>query len=309
MGGFRQRRLLIKLGNDIKTIKSLHKSRILITGASGWIGRETLCLLQREVGPLCEMNLTLTGSVDKRIDIHGQSISIFGPREAVKADAFDFIFHFAFITQEKVLSMGKNEYTRANVEINETAQEIALCNPEAKQLVLSSGATKLLLENSLNSESKGLYAKLKLDLEEKTTDSRTLILRLWNTSGHHLGINPNYAISEFIHSAKNNKDIEIGNNLKRSYVYSQDVIRASILYLCGGGSGVNNSGGAFTDLKSLASRAVQINNSTSKIRVEVKPQHSGFDYVSPPSDIPKEFWLQEINLEQQIIDTSAGIDV
>lgn len=295
--------------NNIKSIKSLKNSRILITGASGWIGRETLCLLQREVGPLCELNLTLTGSAARQIEVHGQPISIFDHREAVKANAFDFIFHLAFITQEKVLSFGKNEYTRANLEINETAQEIALCNPEAKQLVLSSGVAKLLIENSLDSESKTLYAKLKLDLEEKTNDSRTLILRLWNTSGHHLGINPNYAISEFIHSAKNNMDIEVRNNLKRSYVYSQDVIRASILYLCGGGFGVSNSGGVFTDLKSLAASVVQINNSTSLIRVDGNPPRVGFDYVSPPSEIPKEFWPQEISLEQQISETSIGIDI
>jgi nucleoside-diphosphate-sugar epimerase len=289
-------------------LKSLQDARILITGASGWLGRETLCLLQREVGSLNGLNLTLSGSVEKSLDIHGESVKIVRTDDAIQVEAFDLILHFAFITQEKALSMGENAYADANIKLNESAVEIAQSSPHARQLVLSSGAAKLYLDKQLDSQSKSLYAKLKLDLEEKIQDERTLTLRLWNTSGHHLGINPNYAISEFICSAKKNQSIDIRNNLKRSYIYSQDVIRASIQFLSEGGSGIVNSGGVITDLSNLATQIVRIHGSKSEISLAENSKQSGLDYLSPISEIPEKYWRQELNLEQQIVETSAGID-
>jgi UDP-glucuronate decarboxylase len=289
-------------------LKSLQDARILITGAGGWLGRETLCLLQREVGSLKELDLTLTGSAERSLDVHGESVQIVKTDKALTDGAFDLILHFAFITQEKAHSMGENAYARANIELNESALKIAQSSPDARQLVLSSGAAKLHLEKQLDSPSKSLYAKLKLDLEEKTQDARTLILRLWNTSGHHLGINPNYAISEFIYSAKRNQSIDIRNNLRRSYVRSQDVIRASIQFISEGGSGIVNSGGIITDLNDLATQVVRIHNSESRISLDANLKHSGLDYLSPVSEIPEKYWVQESDLEQQIIETSAGID-
>lgn len=289
-------------------MKSLQDARILITGAGGWLGRETLCLLQREAGPLKDLNLTLTGSAERSIDVHGESVPIVRTDKALNCGAFDLILHFAFVTQEKAHHMGENAYTRANIELNESALKIAQSNPDARQLVLSSGAAKLYLEKQLDSPSKSLYAKLKLDLEEKIQDARTLTLRIWNTSGHHLGLNPNYAISEFICSAKRNQSIDIRNNLRRSYVYSQDVMRASIQFLHEGGSGIVNSGGIVTHLNDLATQVVGIHKSESKVSLGENSKQSGLDYVSPVSEIPKKYWLQELNLRQQIVETSAGID-
>lgn len=289
-------------------MKSLKDARILITGASGWLGRETLCLLQREVGSLNGLNLTLSGSAEKSLDIHGEAVKIVRTDDAIRDEAFDLILHFAFITQEKALTIGENAYTEANTKLNDSAVEIAQSNPQARQLVLSSGAAKLYLDKQLDSQSKSLYAKLKLDLEERTQDARTLTLRLWNTSGHHLGINPNYAISEFICFAKKNQGIEIRNNLKRSYVYSQDVIRASIEFLSDGGSGIVNSGGVITDLSDLATQIVRIHGSKSEISLAENSKQPRLDYLSPISEIPEKYWRQELNLEQQIVETSTGID-
>lgn len=296
------------MGDGIESLKSLQDARILITGASGWLGRETLCLLQREVGSLNELNLTLTGSSERRLDVHGESVQIVITDQAIKNEAYDLILHFAFITQEKARSMGENAYSQANIELNELALKVAQSNRDARQLVLSSGAVKLYLDKQLDSQSKSLYAKLKIDLEKKTQDERTLTLRLWNTSGHHLGVNPNYAISEFIYSAKKNQSIHIRNNLRRSYVHSQDIIRASIQFLSEGGSGIVNSGGNITDLSDLATQVVRIHNSESKVYLDENLTHSGLDYLSPVSEIPEKYWLQELDLEQQIVETSAGID-
>ena len=91
-------------------------------------------------------------------------------------------------------------------------------------------------------------------------------------------------------------------------MYSQDVIRASILFLVDGGSGITNSGGSITDLSNLAEQVVQINNSNSEIYFNEPDNQASLDYLSPISEIPKKYWVQEFDLKQQIFETSAGID-
>ena len=91
-------------------------------------------------------------------------------------------------------------------------------------------------------------------------------------------------------------------------MHSQDIIRASIQFLSEGGSGIVNSGGTITDLSNLATQIVKINNSESKISLNENSKQTGLDYLSPVSEIPEKYWVHELNLEQQIIETSSGID-
>jgi hypothetical protein len=46
----------------------------------------------------------------------------------------------------------------------------------------------------------------------------------------------------------------------------------------------------------------------SKIFFNENLMQAGLDYLSPVSEIPKKYWVNEFNLEQQIIETSSGID-
>jgi nucleoside-diphosphate-sugar epimerase len=288
-------------------MQSLYDSRILITGASGWIGKETLCLLQKNFGHLSELKLTLMGNSSRVIEIHGEQIQINGISDVESEENFDVILHYAFATQDKAISLGFDKYKEENLALNMVAQHLSSQSPNAKNLILSSGVVSLAPENQ-RSESMQNYAQLKQDLENRFTDKNSLVLRLWNTSGHHLGYNANYAISEFVSKAKNNQDIEIRNNVRRSYIAAQDVIEASLNYLLSGGSGVVNSGGFETDLSNLAMQVIQVNKSRSNVITLNKSPDTNLDYVSPFTEIPESFWTSTISLVDQVIETSSTVN-
>jgi hypothetical protein len=216
------------------------------------------------------------------------------------------IFHYAFLTQDKISKLGTEDYLRVNLRINQIATQISKNNFQARQLALSSGAVVPISTD--NTPPSNLYAQLKLDLEERIGDDRTLILRLWNTSGHHLGTNFNYALSEFIHLAKRDMDIQIRNNVRRSYVSAQEIVLASINYLLNGGHGLINSGGYETDLLNLANTVVQVNDSSSKVVVVSGEVLPGSHYISPKTEIPQEFFQGQMDLGAQVIDTSGGVN-
>lgn len=291
----------------IKDRQSLSDSRILITGASGWIGRETLCYLQESFGSVSDIKLTLVGSASRFLEIHGEQVHITKITDIEPEGNFDLILHYAFATQDKALSLGFDEYKEKNIELNRIAQNLSEQNPNAKNLILSSGVASLP-HQSHRSESMRLYAELKHDLENRFQNNNSLVLRLWNTSGHHLGNNPNYAISEFISKAKNNQDIEIRNNVRRSYISAQDLIGASLGYLLSGGYGIVNSGGVETDLLNLSKQVIEVNKSNSKVVTTGIQSDLTLDYVSPPTEIPQTFWKSNKSLVEQIVLTSSEIN-
>lgn len=287
-------------------MQSLYDSKILITGASGWIGKETLCFLQKYFGHLSELKLTLIGNSSRVIEIHGEQVLINGITDVESEENFDVILHYAFATQDKAISLGFDKFREVNLALNMVAHRLSSQSPNAKNLILSSGVVSLAPENQ-RSESMQNYAQLKQDLENRFTDKNSLVLRLWNTSGHHLGYNVNYALSEFISKAKIHQDIEIRNNVRRSYVAAQDLIEAALKYLLSGGSGVVNSGGFETDLSSLAKQITEVNKSRSKIIVLDREPDTNLDYVSPPTEIPENFWSLNNSLVNQVIETSSTV--
>jgi hypothetical protein len=257
-------------------------------------------------GNLGELDLTLAGSQNRILEIHGEQLSIVKLDELPVHDHYDLILHYAFLTQDKISVLGSEEYVRVNLQINQIATQLAQANPRAIQLAVSSGAVTQKSDNSVNLMN--LYARLKLDFEERIIDDRTLVLRLWNTSGHHLGTNFNYALSEFISNAKRNLDIHIRSNVKRTYICAQQIIDAATSYLIDGGNGVVNSGGVETNLGNLAQQVVEINGSSSKVSISLDLPDPKTHYISPVTEIPKKYFPNQLNLDYQVKNTSNGID-
>jgi hypothetical protein len=188
------------------------------------------------------------GSSRKSISIHNVDLEITPLRKVPLGNNYDLILHLAFATQDKVKTLGDSEYAEANIQLNEWISRISEDNPEAKKLILSSGAVSKFSKMAVVPTSMELYAYLKKNLEDRFQGHDSLVLRLWNTSGHHMGTDSKYALGEFVSNAINGKNIIVGKNLKRTYVAASSVLQSSILYLLDGGSGIVNSGGSQTNL-------------------------------------------------------------
>ncbi len=279
---------------------------MLITGASGWLGRETICYLTQLLEPRYFPKLVLSGKTTRTIDIHGAKYEITALNELTPDEKYDLIIHFAFVTQEKLKKVGTTEYISENLQLNERVQGLSESSGQCKNLVISSGAAEMYSDDEFSKTSKGIYGNLKRDLEGRFMNSESLILRLWTLSGHHLGKNPNYALSEFIGCATKDTSINIRENVSRTYVSAPDVIHASINYLLQGGSGIANSGGEFTTLSDLAETVVSVTKSQSKIVAPAFRANHPENYVSPATEIPAHFWKQKKSLYEQVSETASN---
>ena len=288
---------------------SLKNTRILITGASGWLGQETICLLANGIEGFESLNIVFAGNSEKIVKVHNSVIKINALENLPKDSRFDLILHYAFSTQGKRDTLGAETYLTLNRALTSRVIDLVGNNTATKTLALSSGAAAFASSNSAISESKYVYGLLKAEMEEAFSGPNNISLRVWNTSGHHLGNDSRYAISEFIYRALTNQNIEIKSNLKRSYVDSQSMIYAALSYLIDNGHGVFNSGGIETNLMDLAQETVRCLGSQSSCALVDAGDYSNLDYVSPVSDIPSRYWPEVVGLTDQILNTAKGTTI
>lgn len=297
------------LKSKFSTLGSLRNTRILITGASGWLGRETICLLANSIDSFESLNIVFAGHSEKIVKVHNSVIKINALKNLPRGSRFDLILHYAFSTQGMRDTLGAETYLALNRELTSGVIDLVRNNSATKTLALSSGAAAFVNRNSAISESKYVYGLLKTEMEEAFSGPNNLSLRVWNTSGHHLGNDSRYAISEFISRALSNQDIKIKNNLKRSYVDSQSMIYSALSYLIDNGYGVYNSGGIETSLMDLAQETIRCLGSKSSCVLVNAGDYSHLDYVSPVSDIPSRYWPEVVGLTDQILNTAKGTPV
>lgn len=275
--------------------------RILLTGGSGWLGQETLCLLAKLQGMHFDLRITtLTGS-GTVFEVHGKE---YFPRQFMDIhhdDEFDLIIHLAFILPTRIGLLSQESYKALNQEITEKMTSVLQRNPKALKLIVSSGAVTLKYGQYVDPNIV-LYGHLKQEMEEMLYDENTLILRVWSTTGHHIPPHSKYALAKFLKDAGGHRDIVIQNDVMRSYVSAQDIIRASIFHLIKGGRGIVNSGGDQINLSTLACTIVEVFDSNSSIKVLNSSIDVELNYVSPPCEIPNEFTSNFLTLKNQLVD-------
>lgn len=295
------------VSNSTLSIADLAGSRILITGASGWLGREVLCLLNRYHPHFARLNLVLLGSQQRRFEVHGEILETISLSDFPKKDNFDLIFHFAFSTQDKAKIQGRTAYIQGNLALNQWISNISERNLSSRKMILSSGAVSKYRDSDDAGTSMEIYADLKRELEARFMEPDSLILRLWNTSGHHMGADSKYALGEFVSKAVRGEPIRIDKNLQRTYVAASSILDSSITYLLNGGHGIVNSGGEQTTLLDLAMQTIEVLSSGSTCSLTNEMSFPELDYVSPTSEIPRIYWNEILNLKDQIMNTALGI--
>ncbi len=183
--------------------------RVLVTGASGWVGRAALELLAHSLGPDWRARVEAFGSSARRltlrdgIEIQQRPLSDLGTLPAQPS----LLLHFAYLTREKVAGMTPEAYVDANRAITRLVLEAGASIGVERALVTSSGAVHAALKAPASSDPALLYGRLKLEDEAAFAafardfpGRRALVVRLFNLSGPY--INKPYALSSFIEQAR-----------------------------------------------------------------------------------------------------------
>lgn len=231
--------------------------KILLTGASGWIGRETISILKPILGDEFSSRVTMAGSRDAIIVVDEHTHHVQRLQDISTDQKFDVVIHLAFLTQDRVIELGADEYSRQNRDLTSTVYHLCQKTNAEYVFLASSGAADPQVWADYEDPSKKLYGQLKMDEEElfQTLEGAFVeVGRIWSISGGQIQKPQKYALGDFIIQAKSTGDIEMhtAKPIERAYVDAGEMMKVFILNLLKGGTGIIDSGGFQTSLQNLA---------------------------------------------------------
>jgi len=197
---------------------------IMITGASGWIGRATLEYFYKIFQDDIEKFIFPISASQKNIKLSNNfSIKTYDYQYNFDKNKAYVILHYSYPTKARLETLSDDEFNKNCQQIKTSISKI-IQNYQIKSLIFpSSGA----IYNQNN-----LYAKNKIDdelylleLSEKY-NFNIMIPRIFNIGGPFINQPQIYALNNFILQTKANKKIIINanNDVFRSYVHVNNLI-------------------------------------------------------------------------------------
>ncbi|MHB1054060.1 MAG: NAD-dependent epimerase/dehydratase family protein [Thiobacillus sp.] len=179
----------------------------LITGATGWLGRALAEMLHHALGQKFTERVVLCGSKPQTMTLgDGTVVPIHELAEATRLleGRPAWLFHFAFLTKDRVGSLSDQDYIERNQEISSIAASIVENGNIAGVMLASSGAVYDHLHGGKRDSAASLYGRLKAEDEsrfERVCGSRGVQLvapRIFNLSGPCMNKFDAYALSAII---------------------------------------------------------------------------------------------------------------
>lgn len=250
--------------------------QILITGATGWIGRTILNNLANN--NLYENNNIIAFAKEEKeiiVQKRDKSNLIIPVKKLSDLSKYGYekkqnhIIHTAFLTQDKLKKISKKNFIEQNELIINNIKNFLAEFKTTKLLAFSSGITSYKSLSDSNP-----YRRLKIMEEKmiKTFCKSYFILRVYGLSGFYMRDHDSFAFGDFVKCALLNKRINIKsvNNKIRGYVSAQDLAELSLKWIQSKDSSHNKTINAVTENISLIDLANKISQ---KYGLE-KPNHS-----------------------------------
>ena len=305
--------------NKFEEFLNQSDSKIVIFGATGWLGRECLALIRNYLKNDFNSGLILVASKSNVIEIGDTKLRVVALDDFPVETKCDLVIDFSFITQEKMSKMGGKEFVLENTKLTQRIRNYIAEVQPSNVYYASSGAADPNFLMKTNSPSKKVYGELKLEAEFQLEqicseiDSQLLINRIWSITGTHMLEPHKYAIGDFVTQALNNKKIVINSSdqILRSYIDAADLFDTCFNYLLDGNYGLLNSGGYVVSLLELANSVSRELNMNEVLTPNLIPKQYDEDYFSPDFDlnnIASTYGMQLQNIEKQVKNTILAIN-
>lgn len=231
--------------------------KIVITGASGWLGKETISVLKNT-----DYKLRLFASEKKSINLLDN-----GSVEANSLDSIDLtescegFIHLAHLTREKVSKLGQQNFTYENLLLTSKAAQIIQSTKPKWVVLVSSGAIFDPNNNEIDpnviTNPYGFGKRVEELIVRNACEiagANLVIGRLWGASGKLMVPNNAYALSDFIESAITHKQININSpfDVFRKYVNAEQFMEVLIKSAQNGRNLTINSGGILAEIGEIA---------------------------------------------------------
>jgi len=302
----------------------LSNTTIIISGATGWVGRSFLHTLQQII-PSTNFNSQILAFGSKSSTLHSTAypqeqeieIPIF-PLEQLPsliADKPIFLIHSAFLTKDRLSVYGRRDFVRINQSITDIICDAISRASSARVVEISSGAALASLERGDDSleSSKDPYGFLKLQEESLISAlAETQVFRIYALSGRFIRDPKAFALGDFLLNALMGRVIRIQakSPVVRGYVNASDVAKCALSWLFSGEPAVSPCA-AINEIVTLSSLAQQITRMYNLPPV-ISPDldgtpssysHSPLDFIS----MCLKYTFSPMLLQEQIFDTADGM--
>ena len=254
--------------------------RIIITGASGWIGLATLELLATSLGPDWKSRVHAFGSSARTLDLGGGLAIMQQPLAALRdlQPTPSLLLHLAFLTKDKVEGMSEADYKAANHQIAETVEQ-ALLPLDVRSLWVASSGAAYRADDASAAPPMQLYGRLKRDDEDRfaawatRTNRRAVITRVFNISGRHINKPQHYALAALILDALAGRPVVVKapHRVERGMVAIRELMAVVFAELLAASDGVArfDSGGEGRELGDIAAEVAQVLAAPGAVRAAI----------------------------------------
>lgn len=297
---------------------------IVVTGATGWVGRSFLDSLQQRISS-SQFNSRVLAFGSKPSTIYS---SAYPQEQEIEIPVFPldhlpglvagksiFLVHSAFVTKDRFLAYGLRDFVRINQAITGIVCEAISRASSARVVEISSGAALVSLQRNEDSlaSAKDPYGFLKLQEESLVSSlAETQVFRIFALSGRFIRNPQAFALGDFLLNALMGSVIKIQakSPVVRGYVNASDVARCALGWLFSGDA-VFPPCAAVNEIVSLSSLARQISHMYDLPPAKI-PDFDGspFSYSHSPLDFTAmclNYDFSPMPLHEQIIDTADGI--
>jgi len=215
--------------------------RVVITGASGWLGRATLAMLHAALGDAFQDRVFCFGSSARSIELLDLSVMQRPLRTiADLSSSPTLVLHCAFLTKDRAETMDVATYQTENRAICTQVLD-ALDTIGASAIFLPSSGAAFHADDPQASEAMRLYGSLKREDEEvfsawaEKHGTTAAIARVFNLSGPFINKHNSYALASFIVDALAGRPIEVRarQHVVRSYVAIRELMSIVFAVLLG----------------------------------------------------------------------------
>jgi nucleoside-diphosphate-sugar epimerase len=228
--------------------------RIIITGASGWIGLATVDLLAAALGDDFAARVCCFGSSARDLVAgDGRVVAQRPLSELAKLPpAPSLLLHLAFLTKDKVAGL----------------TEAAMVPIDVRAIWVASSGAACRADDPDAAPAMQLYGRLKLDDEARFADwashtgRRAVITRVFNVSGPHINKPEHYALASFILDALAAREVAVKapHRVERGMVAIRELMSVVFAELLAAPAGVArfDSGGIAAELGEIAAEVAHV---------------------------------------------------
>ncbi len=302
---------------------------IVITGATGWVGRTAIYELQRLLTPKDFVErVRLFASKAAVIsfpayEFQGPFDLLVQPLEGLpalaKSHEISTVFHTAFLTRDRLSDVGREQYVKTNRWITSQLVEALEFARSARAVIISTGAAEAFDEPSSFDEegTNDIYGLLKHEEEVRLSGLvPSLVLRIYALSGRFIRKAERFALGDFLVSALRKERICINSTttVLRSYGNAGDITALAWKWLFefSGDLKFKKPIAAVTmktDLLNLAQEVTKIFG-LPPVKFSIDFEAIPNSYIADSSlflQLLDDYGLIPKTLEQQLLETAAGL--